>query len=67
MTSRQRLLTALDRGIPDRLPVTTHHLMPSFLAQVLGGITEREFFDRFGMDAIRWITPLLPPGPRSWR
>ena len=54
MNSRERLLAALDRRVPDRLPVTTHHLMPSFLA----GISEREFFDRFGLDAIRWVTPL---------
>jgi hypothetical protein len=69
MTSRQRLLTALARGIPDRLPVTTHHLMPAFL-RTLGGIGEREFFDRYGLDAIRWETPLRPgagcrPDPRS--
>jgi len=69
MTSRERLLTALARGVPDRLPVTTHHLMPAFL-KVLGGIGEREFFDRYGLDAIRWETPLRPgagcrPDPRS--
>ena len=57
MTSRERLLAALDRRVPDRLPVTTHHLMPSFLAG-MGGLTEREFFDRFGLDAICWTTPL---------
>ena len=55
VTSRQRLLAALDRRVPDRLPVTTHHLMPSFLA-AMGGLTEREFFDRFGLDAICWCT-----------
>ena len=55
MTSRQRLLAALDRRVPDRLPVTTHHLMPSFLAGFRGGMTEREFFDHFGLDAIRWV------------
>jgi hypothetical protein len=54
MTSRQRLLAALDRRVPDRLPVTTHHLMPSFLA-AMGGLSERQFFDRFGLDAIRWV------------
>jgi hypothetical protein len=57
VTSRERLLTALNRRVPDRLPVTTHHLMPSFLA-AMGGLTEREFFDRFGLDAICWTTPL---------
>jgi hypothetical protein len=61
MTSRARLLTALGRGVPDRLPVTTHHLMPSFL-RGMGGLTERKFFDRYGLDAIRWITPLRPGG-----
>jgi uroporphyrinogen decarboxylase len=54
MNSRERLLAALDRRTPDRLPVTTHHLMPSFLAG-MEGIGELEFFDRFGLDAIRWI------------
>jgi len=59
MTSRKRLRTALQGGVPDRLPVTTHHLMPSFLREA-GGLSEREFFDRYGLDAIRWTTPLRP-------
>lgn len=57
LSSRERLLTALGRGVPDRLPVTTHHLMPAFL-QAMGGLGEREFFDRYGLDAISWTTPL---------
>ena len=69
MTARERLLTALARGIPDRLPVTTHHLMPTFL-QALGGLSEREFFDRYGLDAIHWASALRPgigcqPDPRT--
>jgi uroporphyrinogen decarboxylase len=64
MTSRERLLTALDRGVPDRLPVTTHHLMPAFL-RGLGGLSEGAFFDRYGLDAILWTTPVRPgPGAR---
>lgn len=54
MTSREQMLTALGRGIPDRLPVTTHHIMPSFLDACMGGATNREFFDRFGFDPIYW-------------
>ena len=46
MTSKQRMLTALDRGVPDRLPVTTHHLMQYFLDKYLGGISGQDFFDR---------------------
>jgi hypothetical protein len=34
--------------------------MPSFL-QAMGGLSERQFFDRFGLDAIAWTTPLLEP------
>ena len=55
MSSRARLLCALNGDQPDRLPVTTHHLMPSFLKNYLQNASEQEFFDRFGFDAIRWI------------
>jgi hypothetical protein len=65
MSSRERLLSAIDRGMPDRLPVTTHHLMPTFL-QALGGISEREFFDRYGLDAIHWTSSLRPGAGCRW-
>jgi len=58
MTSKQRMVTALDGGVPDRLPVTTHHVMPYFLDKYLGGITYDEFFDHFGLDPIRWTLPV---------
>lgn len=68
MTSRERLLTALNRGIPDRLPVTTHHLMPYFLEKSMDGISERNFFDHFGLDAITWFTGTTPnPADGSYR
>ena len=57
MTSRQRLRTAIARGVPDRMPVTTHHLMKYFLDHYLDGATNLEFFDRFGLDAILWTCP----------
>ena len=31
MNSKERFLTALRGECPDRLPVSTHHVMPSFL------------------------------------
>ncbi len=65
MTSRERLLTALDVGIPDRLPVTTHHLMPSFLSQTCGGISALDFFDRYGLDPILWIAAHRPDQGRG--
>lgn len=60
MSPKQRLVAALERRVPDRLPVTTHHLMPWFLHRHLGGASHDEFFARFGIDPIRWITPHRP-------
>jgi uroporphyrinogen decarboxylase len=60
MTSRQRMLTAIQRGVPDRLPVTTHHVMEYFLEKYMGGISSQEFFEYFGLDAIQWIDPRRP-------
>ncbi len=65
MTSRDRLLTALEGGRPDRLPVTTHHLMPYFLETYLEGISEDEFFDRFGLDVVKWVWDLQPDESRG--
>ena len=51
MTTKQRFLAAIDgAAMPDRLPVTTHHLMPSFLREE----SCDAFFARWGLDAIAW-------------
>ena len=60
MTSRQRLLAALNRQVPDRLPATTHHVMPSFLKRCMPGTDSLGFFERFGLDAILWTVPHRP-------
>ncbi len=60
MTSKQRMICALEGKQPDRLPVTTHHLMDYFLKKYLGGASSREFFDRFGLDAIHWVVAHRP-------
>ena len=72
MTHRERLLAALERKVPDRLPATTHHVMPYFLDRFWGGISGDEFFDRFGLDPIRWVVAHRPdeakgdyPDPRQ--
>jgi uroporphyrinogen decarboxylase len=62
VTPRERLLAALDREAADRLPATTHHVMRYFLRRHLGDATVDEFFDRFGLDAIRWTNPMLYGG-----
>ncbi len=60
MTPKARFLAALERRTPDRLPVTTHHLMTSFLSGLDGGMTEEEFFERFGLDQIIWPHAVRP-------
>lgn len=65
MTSKERFLTVLDRGTPDRLPVTTHHVMPYFLDHYLGGIDSQSFFDRFGLDPILWANYAMPNRARG--
>ncbi len=65
LTSKQRLLAALDRRVPDRLPVTTHHVMPYFTDKYMNGIGSDEFFDFFGLDAIRWPVPVKADSARG--
>ncbi|HPS56052.1 MAG TPA: uroporphyrinogen decarboxylase family protein [Sedimentisphaerales bacterium] len=60
LSSKQRLLAAIQGGKADRLPVTTHQLMPYFLAKYMGGISNDEFFEQMGMDGIVWIVPHKP-------
>ena len=43
--------------VPDRLPVTTHHVMPYFLDKYMNGISNEAFFDTFDFDAIHWTSP----------
>ncbi len=60
MTCKERFLAALSGEIPDRLPVTTHHVMPYFLKKYMKGISSEEFFDYFGLDPINWVVAQKP-------
>ncbi len=55
MTPKQRFIAALTRQKADRLPVTTHHVMPFFLKKYMNGVSNDEFFEHFGLDPIRWV------------
>jgi uroporphyrinogen decarboxylase len=57
MTSKQRLLTALENRGPDRQPGTSHHVMPYFTGRYMNGMSSDEFFDYFGL----MRKPLKPP------
>jgi len=52
VTSRERLLAALACKTADRLPATTHHVLPAYLEKYLPGKSNQGFFDEFGLDAI---------------
>ena len=62
-TAKERFITVMDGGIPDRLPVTTHHVMSYFLNTYMNGISNDEFFDHFGLDPIRWLVAHKPSAP----
>ncbi|HTQ09946.1 MAG TPA: uroporphyrinogen decarboxylase family protein [Fimbriimonadaceae bacterium] len=51
MTSKERMLIALAKGKPDRLPVTLHQWQDCHLKTYLGGMTDLEAFRHFGLDA----------------
>jgi len=60
LTPKKRFLAALTRQKADRLPVTTHHVMPFFLKKYMNGIGNDEFFDTIGLDPIHWLMVYKP-------
>lgn len=51
MTSKERMLLALARGKPDRLPVTIHQWQAYHLQNFMGGLDQLEAFRAVGLDA----------------
>ncbi len=51
MTSKERMLCALRREKPDRLPVTVHQWQPYHLKAFMGGMSDIEAFRASGLDA----------------
>ncbi len=54
MNPKERFIAAFEHRPTDRLPVTTHHLMPSFLLNYMKDKSNMDFFEHFGLDAIDW-------------
>lgn len=67
MTSKERMLLALHRQKPDRLPASVHGWLPYHLDKYLGGITAQEAFRRFGLDANIPYMPLIAEPSPDWR
>ncbi len=51
MTSKERMMRALHKEKPDRLPISVHQWQGYHLDEYLGGISALAAFKRFGMDA----------------
>lgn len=80
MNHRERMLTALEGGKPDRLPATIHGWMDYWNDKYMGGADQFEIYRHFDMDAqifyFAWLDePLVPamyftgdlvPGP-NWK
>ncbi len=57
MTSRERMLTVLENGRPDRLPGQVHSWMRYYLQNFLGGCDQFEAYERFGLDMAIYSGP----------
>lgn len=51
LSSRERMLTALNRGIPDCLPTTIHQWQPYHLKTYMDNMTDIQAFRAVGLDA----------------
>jgi uroporphyrinogen decarboxylase len=57
MTSRERMLTALANGRPDRLPCQVHGWMQYYLDRYLGGADWYQANEMFGLDQAIYVSP----------
>ncbi|MDR3708595.1 MAG: uroporphyrinogen decarboxylase family protein [Capsulimonadaceae bacterium] len=65
MTSRERMLTALANGRPDRLPCQVHGWMNYYLETFLNGIDQWEAFEMFDLDFAIYVSPTYRYDERS--
>lgn len=59
-------MTALGRGIPDRVPATVHQWQGFHLNRYLGGCSDMDAFRRFGLDASISRAPFFPLNDPNW-
>lgn len=65
MTSRERMLTALSNGRPDRLPCQMHGWMGYYLKKYLAGMDWYQAYERFDMDYAIYVSPRYTYSERS--
>ena len=54
MTSKERMLCAIEGRIPDRLPVTVHQWQPYHLKTYMNGMSDIEANKACGLDAVSY-------------
>ena len=67
MTSKERMMTALRRGKPDRLPVTIHQWMQYHLTHFMGGVDQLEAYRACGLDASFTLHAEIPLKSADWQ
>lgn len=67
MTPKERMLTALRREKPDRLPVTIHQWQPYHLNTYMNGVSDIEANAACGLDASITYFETLPVSSPDWR
>lgn len=67
MTSKERMLTALDRKRPDRLPVTIHQWQPYHLNTYMNGMSDIEANKFCGLDASITVYEEVPVESNNWK
>jgi uroporphyrinogen decarboxylase len=65
MTSRERMLIALNNERPDRVPCQVHGWMPYYLEHYLGGMDDWQAYEKFGMDFAIYVSPAYSYGERD--
>ncbi len=67
MNAKERMLTALGKGIPDRLPATVHQWQPYHLKTFMRGRSAIEAFRYIGLDIAWEAFRMLPQETPIWR
>ncbi|MDO8686330.1 MAG: uroporphyrinogen decarboxylase family protein, partial [Clostridiales bacterium] len=67
MTSKERMMIALNLGKPDRVPATIHQWLPFHLKYHMGGKSEIEAFRHTGLDAAISVSPIIEKTTGNWK
>lgn len=67
MTSKERMLIALNLGKPDRIPATIHQWQPFHLKYFMDGKSDIEAFKEVGLDAAISVFEQIEKKSDNWR